>query len=802
MEPAFQAAAQSPPARIYAALFLVSLATLTFEILLTRIFSVTLWYHFAFIAVSVAMFGMTVGALVVYLRPAWFPPERTELRMAWSASVFGITLIAGVMVHLALPTFTPARLSATYAAVAVPFVFSGICVCLALTKYSAAANRMYAADLTGAALGCAGFVALLSIMDGISAVFATAVIALVAGFVFLPPGERAARRVSASLVAMVSITTAASNISFHQGQPLIGLTWVKMGPEAPPLFERWNAFSRITVHADAPSVPTGWGMSAKYRPERAVRQAWLRMDALAGTLLTEFKGDLRDVDYLRYDITNLVHYLRPGGKTLVLGAGGGRDVLSALLFGAHDVVAVEINEIILDTVNRVYGDFTGHLDRVPGVVFARDEARSWALRSTDRFDVIQASWIDTWAATAVGALALTENSLYTIEAWRTFLDRLTPAGILTFTRSYRDDDPKEAARLASLARESLTERGIARPERHIMLVVNQNERGAPVGGNATILVATEPFADQDIARMREVCDQLGFRLAVAPGMRDAASPLLWAAATGEGLAEIAQRWPYRLDAPTDDRPFFFNLLSVSKLPGLDAAARRDSQFGVLKAMLGLLATVAALSLACIVAPLVLAGPELRPRRGDVALVAFFAAIGLGFMFVELSLLQRLSLFLGHPTYGIGVVLFGLLLAGGLGSYLSERWRALASIPGHVLLGTVALLIAIEATFLGAMIELAQAQPTSVRLLVSLLLLVPIGLLMGMAFPLGIKAAISAQRILPWLWGINGAASVLASIAALGVSLELGITANLWIGVGCYLLAGAMLGLARRPRREC
>ncbi|HEY6966831.1 MAG TPA: class I SAM-dependent methyltransferase, partial [Burkholderiales bacterium] len=429
-----------PARRVYAGLFLVSFATLCFEILLTRIFSVTLWYHFAFIAVSVAMFGMTVGALAVYLRPAWFPAGRTAPAMAGSAAAFGVTLVAAVIVHLSLPTLSPLRLSLTYAVTLVPFFFSGVCVCLALTRFPAAANPLYAADLAGAALGCIGYVALLSVMDGISAVFATAALAAAAAFAFLPEERKTPRQASAVLLAFACLLTAASNFAFLQKQPLVRFAWVKIGPEHPPVFERWNAYSRITVHNDAPDLPVLWGASPAYHPDRRVNQAWLRMDALAGTILTEFKGDLREVDYLRYDITNLAHHLRPGGRTLVLGAGGGRDVLSALVFGARQVVAVEINGIILDTVNRRYGDYTGHLDRLPGVTFVHDEARSWVQRSGERFDLIQASWIDTWAATAAGALALTENSLYTLEAWRSFLDRLTPGGLLTFTRSYEEND--------------------------------------------------------------------------------------------------------------------------------------------------------------------------------------------------------------------------------------------------------------------------------------------------------------------------------------------------------------------------
>ncbi|HEY6966716.1 MAG TPA: hypothetical protein VI229_04535, partial [Burkholderiales bacterium] len=338
----------------------------------------------------------------------------------------------------------------------------------------------------------------------------------------------------------------------------------------------------------------------------------------------------------------------------------------------------------------------------------------------------------------------------------------------------------------------------AEPGRHIMMVVNRNARG-PVGGNATILVSASPYTPAEVQRMQAISDALGFRLAVAPGLRGGSvHPVLQAAASGEGLEELRKTWPYRLDAPTDDQPFFFNLLSLARLPSLLAAHSADSQVTVLRSLLGLLLTVAALSLVCIAAPLALAARALRPAREDRSLVAFFGAIGLGFMFVELALLQRLSLFLGNPAYGIGVALFCLLLAGGAGSYLAGRWQPLAALQGPRILGALAALLALEALLLPQVLALAQAAELPARLAVCVALLAPAGLLMGTAFPLGVRAAAAKPQILPWLWGINGAASVLASVAAAAVSLELGIAANLWLGALCYVAAAWMLGLRAAP----
>src|SRR5258706_4891548 len=301
--------------RTYAGLFLISLATLMYQNLLSRVFSMTMWYHFAFMAISIAMFGMTVGALLVYLLPRYFTPERARFQLAATALAFAISTVISFLTHLSLPFNTADIIISTvpgiytivltYAVISVPFVFSGICVALTLTRFPRQVSRLYAADLVGAAIG--------------------------------------------------------------------------------------------------------WGISSVYpSDQRPVRQLQLGVDAGTGTILTAFHGDFKEVDFLKYDVTNIVHAIRHDSRVLVVGAGGGRDVLSALTFGQKSVVAVEINEDTINAVNERFGNFTGYLDRDPRVQFVNDEARSYIARPTDHYDIIQVSLIDTWVATTAGAFVFTE----------------------------------------------------------------------------------------------------------------------------------------------------------------------------------------------------------------------------------------------------------------------------------------------------------------------------------------------------------------------------------------------------------
>src|SRR5262249_14175580 len=250
-----------------------------------------------------------------------------------------------------------------------------------------------------------------------------------------------------------------------------------------------------------PTPPDGWGISSVYpSAQRLVRQLELGVDAGAGTILTAFHGDFKDVAFLKSDVTHMVHYIPPNSPVLVVGAGGGRDVLSALTFNQKSVVAVEINEDTINAVNERFGAFTGYLDRDHRVRFVNDEARSYIARQTDHYDIIQVSLIDTWVATTAGAFVFTENSLYTTEAWTTFLNRLTPNGLLTFSRWYFRDRPGEMYRLTSLATASLKNMGVANPRDHIMIV--RRMFGASEDsphGIGTILVSKQPFSAQDIA---------------------------------------------------------------------------------------------------------------------------------------------------------------------------------------------------------------------------------------------------------------------------------------------------------------
>jgi len=786
------------------------------QTLFTRIFSVTMWYHFAFMAVSIALFGMTLGALIVYLQPRHFPEEHAKTQLSLHALLFAVAIIAGFIIHLYVPYLTgtgsvgggegvpqptgapkadgwistAAYLSLTYVSISIPFVFAGICVCIALTRFRGQVARLYAADLAGAAVGCVCFILALRVTDGPTAVFMVAAFAALGALAFAFDQPRK-WLITAALTVFVSlgIFTMGHAILAHRQAPLVRLVYSKGTETARPIYEHWNEFAYFRMYRHS-EVPTGWGFSTTFEPRwHRVPQIGVFIDAWAGTYLTRWDGDPDRLDHLRYDVTNFVHYVRRDADVLVVGVGGGRDVLSALAFEQRSVTGVEINGDLLDVVSGRFGDFTGHLDRDPRVRLVADEARSYITRQEDRYGIVQVSMIDTFAATAAGAFVLTENTLYTVEAWRVFLDRLTESGVMSFSRWYTPSDPAEVQRLFTLATAALRDAGIERPDRHMVMVTNIPEGADMLAGIGTLLVCRTPFTEEDLAAVADAVERLEFGVLYAPGLPG--DPVLSQIARSTDLDEFASSFPLDISPPTDDRPFFFNMLRIQDVfsPGRIEGHVNAFNLKAVTTLGSLLVIVLGLTLLCIIVPLVLTRRRSRPM-GAARYILFFGAIGFGFMLVEISQLQRLIVFLGHPTYGLSVVLFSLLLSSGIGSYLTpvcrdtshasrSAWRLIAIVAVLVVLGLVT--PPITSALRGA--------TNGVRIAVAAALLAPPGLFMGMAFPLGMSVAnLRSRRLTPWLWGINGAASVSASVLAVVLALAWGISAAFWGGVGCYIVA--------------
>lgn len=797
------------PLRFYLGVFFISFAALMLEIVQTRILSVVVWYHLAFLVISLAMFGLTAGAVWVYLKKERF----TEKTLSYDLGYFtGLFAWATAICLASQMTLAPviSRLVTTLwiwtelaLCLSIPFFFAGVAISLALTRSSFPIARVYGIDLLGAASGAVGALLLLNLTDGPSAVLWVAVFAAVAAVLFSTAGIGDVPQPAPPLhvwlwhrqwIFLVLLLAAVINPHLEQGLQPIAVKGKFEFPGTHAL-RQWNSFSRIDVSHTFRKAPIMWGPSPKLFDRRWIaEQVDLFIDGDAGTTAYRFRGNFDEVGFLPYDVTNLAYFLPGRERGVVVGVGGGRDVLSAAFFGLKEITGVELNPILVDLQTKADGlmPFT-NLAAIPGVRFVADEGRSWLARSRESFDVIQMSLVDTWAATGAGAFTLSENGLYTVDAWKIFLSRLTPKGVLTVSRWYEPASPDETGRMVSLAVATLMEMGVREPRRHLFLAAQQRI--------ATLVLAKSPLSARDVETLEKTAESYQHEILITP-TREPSSIVLSRIVNAADLATLnhyTSNLPFDLTPPTDARPFFFNQLPLSHPLQAFAFARSvlatTSEGGGVRRG-NLVATVTLLILFFIALVLVSAALiiPLRSALKDVGVedvtygTLYFSLIGIGFMMIEIGLLQRMSIFLGHPVYSLGVLLSTLILSTGIGSFLSEK-LPLQNRSRLVIWGVVTGIYAALLPFiLGPLfVSLNNAElPTRIALCVALI--APMGVLLGFGFPTGMRliAAIDPKPT-PWFWGINGAAGVLASIVAVVLSLALGIGATLVIGALCYVL---------------
>ena len=403
--------------------------------------------------------------------------------------------------------------------IATPFFFSGVAVSLALTRSPFPIGRVYAADLGGASLGCLVALLLLELTDGPSAILWAGALAALAAVLFRAAGpiEAHAGKGRGGLLARPGLILAAlaavalaNGATRHGIQPMVVKDVVERRNEK-LLFEKWNHFSRVIAVRETtePTFPVFWGASPVTPRDLAVEQIGLNIDGGAATAMHRWNGDPATLDFLSYDLTSLAYFLKHSGRAAVIGVGGGRDLQTAWRFGFRDVTGVEINPIFIELLTRraPFKEFAG-LASLPGVRFEVDDARSWFTRTQERFDLLQMSMVDTWAATSAGAFILSENGLYTFEGWKTFIDRLAPDGVFTVSRWHRRGAVDETGRMMSLAVAALLESGVPDPSRHLFL--------ASCGTISTLVLTRAPLGAGDLETLHRAVRDRQYEVVLSP----------------------------------------------------------------------------------------------------------------------------------------------------------------------------------------------------------------------------------------------------------------------------------------------
>ncbi len=760
----------------------LSLCVLVLQLALTRLFSATMYYHFAFLAISLALFGSGAGGVLVYVLERRLRREDTPSWLALSALLTAGATVLALIVILASPlspvdpgSVTFWRLLRIYVAAALPFFFAGCAVSLAVTRYATRISSLYLFDLAGAAAGCLLLIPFVDAFGAVNTVLSVAVLAAGAACLFAASAGR--RWLLGSVFAMLGL---GALFSWNSAARSLDVRRAKgLDERGNVIFSKWNSFSRITV----------WGSLRN----DAVH---IMIDADAATLISKNGGtDPARHAALLGGVESLVHHLRPGGRALIIGPGGGNDVIAARLLGAREVVAAEVNPIIAKDVmgSEPFRSYSGRLYEQPGVRLVVAEGRSFIRRSSDRFDVLQGTMVDTWAATAAGAYALAENNLYTVEAFKEYLDRLAEGGMLSLTRWYMEP-PDQLLRLFTIARAALAELGVADAADRIALVRGPTEPGT-TRAPTTFLLKNGRFTDGELRALDELAARHGFTILYSPASRAEDTFARLARA-----ADPARVWA-SLDsdvAPTrDDNPFFFHSVRLRHLLDVFGSAGewRKTNLGTF-VLFSLVLLTTALAAAFILGPLWLVRGRLvgLDRRVTIRWLLYFGCLGAGFIIVEVATIQKSILFLGHPVYALTVVLFSLLLWSAIGSRLSGRF-AEPELSGILprLLAVVAALVVTYVIGLAPIFYRLAHLDLSLRIAVTVTLLAPLALAMGMPMPTAIRIlAREAPEIIPWGWGVNGAASVVGSVSALAFALLLGFNQALLVAAMLYVTAAVLV----------
>jgi hypothetical protein len=785
-------------------IFLVSFAGLLLEISYTRIISFKLFYYYTYLVIGLALLGIGTGGVLVAIS-ARLRRASTETVLMWSfllgAASVGLGYLAvariGIDTHViwdygsGASFENVARLVAICLGLFVSFVAIGVVVATLFARKPEGIGRLYFADLLGAALACAFVVSLIKWIGPPSTILLSGLVLAVIGLRFAARRRARALSVGAAVVAALLLVGIVAPRLLPD--PRTDATKVAVSRDN-TLFSSWSPIFRVDVTA----VPGNVRL--------------LFHDGLLGSAIYRFNGDASKLRRFDRDPRSLPFVVagRSPSKVLIIGAAGGNEVLASLHFGAGHIDAVELNPVTYSLVTDEFADYVGHFTENPKVNYVNDEGRSYLARSDHSYDLVWYPAPDSYSASnaaSAGAFVLSESYLYTKEAIVETLDHLGPGGIIAtqFGEFDYERKPNRTLRYVGTARSALAEIGIKDPSRHVLVATSSS--GA-LRSLSTILVRRAPFTDREVTSFVDAMAAIpDAKVRYAPGRRDEGpNHLVDSLVSTKSDALDAWYDGYRYDVRpiTDDAPFFWHFVAFDDVLSrfTEPIDRVDFEDAVGERVLLLL-----FGIAVVLAAVFLLLPFVAIRRAWVGFhrkgssALYFTTLGLGFIFFEITLIQRLILFLGYPTYSLTVTLMSLLVFTGIGALLSNRWQRDPTRVLPVLLVAIAALTAFYELGLAPMTDALITLPLIARVAIAFVVLAPLGLCLGSFMPLGLRAVAGLSEFpreyVAWGWAVNGFASVIGSVLSTILAMTFGFRIVLLLALLAYVTAlVALRGLIR------
>ncbi len=782
----------------YLGIFLISSSSLTIEVFFTRFFSVSQGYHFAFMVVSIALLGYGASGSFLMLFPSILKKDTEKLLYTLSL-IFSLAIIFSYFISNRLP-FDLIKISwdtnqifyifIYYILLSIPFLFAGAIISITITQFPGEVNRIYLSDLSGASIGSLLPLLIFPVFGGIGPLIISSILALIASILFTGPNLNRKNILSIIIIGVIiSIYVIKPSLLEIRISPFKSLQVALRYPNSKLINTKWNSFSRIDI-IDSPLVRFAPGLSLKYF-KSLPPQIGITIDGNRMIAITELKEDIANLDFIPYLISSIPFYLGKRDKVLILEPAGGLDILTALYFKSPSITGIEINPLIYNIMSEDFRRFSGGIYGRKGVKIEIGNVRGLLKRGYRRFDIIQIPILSSLPGSPGGGFGLIEGYQFTEEAIIEYFTHLNKGGILSITR-YLLPPPREEIRLVVVIYSALKRMGIANPERYIAVIRSW--------GAITILVKKGIITTEDITIIKKFCKERLFDTVYYHGIKENEvniynkfnEPMYYNLISqifNEGKRkELLKNYLFDITSVKDDKPFFFHFLKWSKIGEVYKSVGNKWQIfiegGYLLPIIFI--QVFIVSFLFIILPLFVKQKGVRLSYKQIfRFLSYFFFIGIGFMFVEIALIQKLILFLDHPVYAVSLVLFCILLFSGIGSFISRYYLPKSSlfriipILVFIIMALIIIIPFIINIFLGSNMIIKGA--------ITIMLLAPSSVLMGMPFPLGIRILEAKGReIIPWAWCVNGVASVLGSILAVMIALSLGFNSVLFLAGISYL----------------
>ena len=815
---------------LYIGIFFFSGSVLLFELSLMRVFSILQWNYLAFMIISIAFLGY--GASGTFLSVFSSILKRAEGKNLYKyllffsllfslgslLSIFTISKVPFDLYRVITDRYQLLYLVIYYLAIAIPFFFAGICISLAISKLPGKVNKIYFCDLGGASIGCISFLVLANYISLSHLLIIPPLLSFLASFLFsLKLKDKKSIIYIVGIFIFIILFSGAESFYSFPINPYKSLFTLLRYPNSRIIDKQENSFARLEV-VESDGVKYAPGLSLNFSgviPE----QLGIVTDGNGLSAITRLEGEndlegLKKIEFSDYISSalgfHLVKKTDNREKILIIGPGGGLDILGGIYNGKKEIRGIEMNPNVKILMQNNYADYSGNIYNCEGIKILTGEGRSVLKGLEQKFDLIQISLIGSSNTASGGFHSISENYLYTVEGFIDFWQHLSDGGSLNITR-WLKFPPREIVRLCSISLEALSRMGIEKPENHLAIIRSW--------GTSTLILSKKEIGEEEISIIKDFCDKRNFDAVYFPGIKEEDANInhvleqsyyyqeidqLINSFEEDELKDFYDSYFFNVSAVTDNQPYFFYTLKWQNIPKIiknTANWQPLIEWGNLIIFATFIQGII-FSIIFIFLPLILKRFPVTKRKVKIPFLLYFASLGLGYMLLEISFIQKFILYLVNPSYSTSIIIFSFLFFSGLGSFYSRRIERNYIESLKIVILSLCVILLLYQIILPQIFNTTLKYSLLVRIFITIGLIFPLGFLMGMPFPLGIRLVSSINQgkekgLIPWLWATNSFCSIIASVSAVIIALFFGFKVVAILAALAYLFGFLSINYSRK-----